>query len=189
VRWKFHAPAPVVSGITPTAGGVTFVGDLLGTFYALRSSDGAVLFSANTGGGISGGIITYTIGDKQFVATTSGNLSRTMWVGSGLPHIIIYTVGEVPADAALAISGGNPGIERGGSAFVRSCAACHGFGGVGGTAPALKGVGKRLSATELAAQIRAPRKTAAGAAAMPAFDARVMPDEMLNDVVAFLETL
>jgi hypothetical protein len=50
-------------------------------------------------------------------------------------------------------------------------------------------VGKRLSATELAAQIRAPRKTAAGAAAMPAFDARVMPAEMLNDVVAFLETL
>jgi PQQ-dependent dehydrogenase (methanol/ethanol family) len=189
VRWKFHAPAPVVSGITPTAGGITFAGDLLGKLYALRSSDGAVLFSTDTGGGISGGIITYTAGGKQFVATTSGNLSRTMWLSSGLPHIIIYTVGEVSADAALAISGGNAGIERGGSAFVRSCAACHGFGGVGGTGPSLKAVSKRLSAAELAAQIRAPRKTAAGPATMPAFDSQVMSDAMVKDVVAFLETL
>jgi mono/diheme cytochrome c family protein len=108
---------------------------------------------------------------------------------SGLPHIIIYTVGDVPAGAALAISGGDAGVERGGSAFVRSCAACHGFGGVGGTGPSLKGVGKRLSAAELAEQIRAPHKTAAGAATMPAFDFQVMPDDMVKDVVAFLGTL
>lgn len=51
VRWKFHAPAPVVSGITPTAGGITFFGDVAGTLYALKSSDGSVLFSTPTGGG------------------------------------------------------------------------------------------------------------------------------------------
>lgn len=189
VRWKFHAPAPVVSGITPTAGGVTFVGDVAGTFYALRSADGSVLFSKPTGGGISGGIITYTVSGKQYVATTSGNLSRTMWVSSGLPHIIIYTVGDTPPDAGLVASGGNASIERGGGVFVRSCAACHGFGGVGGTGPSLKGIGKKLSAAELAGQIRSPRKTAKGAATMPAFDAQVMPDPSVQDVIAFLETL
>ncbi len=26
VRWKYHAEKPVVAGITPTAGGVTFAG-------------------------------------------------------------------------------------------------------------------------------------------------------------------
>ena len=31
VRWKFHADKPVVAGITPTAGGVTFAGDLGGS--------------------------------------------------------------------------------------------------------------------------------------------------------------
>ncbi len=189
VRWKFHAPAPIVSGITPTAGGVTFVGDVAGTFYALRSSDGSVLFRAPTGGGISGGIVTYTISGKQYLAVTSGNLSRTMWVSSGLPHMIIYTVGDVPPDAGLAASGGNAGIERGGGVFVRSCAACHGFGGIGGTGPALKGVAKRLSAAQLTGQIRTPRRTAAGAATMPAFDAQVMPDASVQDVIAFLETL
>lgn len=189
VRWKFHAPAPIVSGITPTAGGVTFAGDVAGTFYALSSSDGSVLFSKPTGGGISGGVITYTVAGKQYVAITSGNLSRTMWVSSGLPHIVIYTVGDVPPDAGLVASGGNASTERGGGVFVRSCAACHGFGGVGGTGPALKGIGTKLSATELAGQIRTPRKTAAGAATMPAFDAQVMPDASIQDVIAFLETL
>ncbi len=97
VRWKFHAPAPVVSGITPTAGGVTFAGDVAGTFYALRSSDGSVLFSKPTGGGISGGIITYTVGGKQYVAIDVGQ-PVPYDVGEQRPaHIIIYTVGEVPA--------------------------------------------------------------------------------------------
>jgi mono/diheme cytochrome c family protein len=113
-----------------------------------------------------------------------------MWVSSGLPHMIIYTVGDVPPNAGLAISGGNVSIERGGGVFVRSCAACHGFGGVGGTGPSLKGVGTKLSPAELAGQIRSPRKTAAGAApTMPAFGNEVLPDASVQDVVAFLETL
>jgi alcohol dehydrogenase (cytochrome c) len=190
VRWKFHAPAPVVSAITPTAGGVTFAGDLLGNFYALRSSDGSPLLTIPTGGSISGGVITYTVNGRQYVAITSGNVSRTMWVSAGLPHIVIYALGGAQADAALAASVGNVKAERGAGVFVRSCAACHGFGGVGGTAPALKGVGKRLSADELATQLRAPRKTPSGAGAtMPPFDLRVLPEQSLRDVVAFLETL
>lgn len=142
-----------------------------------------------TGGGISGGVITYTVSGKQYVAITSGNLSRTMWVSSGLPHIIVYSVGEVPPDAALVAASVNVNTERGGGVFVRSCAACHGFGGVGGSGPLLKGIGKRFSAAELAGQIRSPRKTPAGAATMPAFDAQVMPDPSVQDVIAFLETL
>ncbi|MEP7243131.1 MAG: PQQ-binding-like beta-propeller repeat protein [Gammaproteobacteria bacterium] len=189
LRWKFHAPAPIVSGITPTAGGVTFFGDVAGTFYAVRSSDGSVLLRTPTGGGISGGIVTYTISGRQYVAVTSGNLSRTMWVSSGLPHMILYTVGDVAPDAGLAASGGSMAIERGGGVFVRSCAACHGFGGGGGTGPSLKGVGKRLAAEQLAGQIRAPRRTDKGPATMPPFDAQVLPDASVQDVVAFLETL
>jgi PQQ-dependent dehydrogenase (methanol/ethanol family) len=189
VRWKFHAPAPVVSGITPTAGGVTFFGDVAGTLYALKSSDGSVLFSTPTGGGISGGVITYTVAGKQYIAVTSGNLSRTMWQGSGLPHMIVYTVGDVPPDAGLAVSGGNMSVERGGGAFIRSCSACHGLGAAGGSGPSLRGVSKKFSATELAAQIRAPRPTATGPATMPPFDATVLPDSSVQDIVAFLQTL
>jgi alcohol dehydrogenase (cytochrome c) len=189
VRWKFHAPAPIVSGITPTGGGITFAGDIAGTLYALRNSDGKVLFSTPTKGSISGGIITYTVAGKQYVAITSGNLSRTMWVTAGLPHIVIYTVGDVASDAGVTAAGARLDVERGAGAFVRSCAACHGFGGTGGTGPALTGVGKKFSAKELGEQIRVPRPTATGTASMPAFATDALPDASLRDVVAYLETL
>ena len=51
VRWKFAAPAPVVAGVTPTAGGLVFSADLTGTLArvrrrkrrgALRARDGPV---------------------------------------------------------------------------------------------------------------------------------------------------
>lgn len=190
VRWKFHAPAPVVSGVTPTAGGVTLFGDVSGNFYALRSTDGKELYRTATGGGISGGIITYTVSGRQYIAVTSGNLSRTMWMGSGLPHMILYTVGDVPADAGLAVTGANPSIERGAGVFVRSCAACHGFGGIGGNGPALKGITKRLSPEDLARQIRMPAKLPDGRApTMPAFGTEILPNESVGDVVAFIQSL
>ena len=47
VRWKYHAEKPVVAGITPTAGGVTFAGDLGGNLLVFDSRTGASLFSAS----------------------------------------------------------------------------------------------------------------------------------------------
>jgi glucose dehydrogenase len=43
VRWKYHAEKPVVAGITPTAGGVTFAGDLAGNLLIFDSKSGALL--------------------------------------------------------------------------------------------------------------------------------------------------
>ena len=40
VLWKYHAEAPVVAGVTPTAGGVVFSGDLAGNFFALDAKTG-----------------------------------------------------------------------------------------------------------------------------------------------------
>jgi alcohol dehydrogenase (cytochrome c) len=44
VRWKFNTPQPVVAGVTTTAGGLLFTGDLARTFYAFEKSNGNVLF-------------------------------------------------------------------------------------------------------------------------------------------------
>lgn len=49
VKWKCHAPQPVVSGITPTAGGVVFAGDIGGNLYALDAGTGKVLLTYPTG--------------------------------------------------------------------------------------------------------------------------------------------
>jgi len=50
-KWRVKSNYPVVGGITPTAGGVVFFGDLGGNFYALDSSNGQKLFGAVLGGG------------------------------------------------------------------------------------------------------------------------------------------
>ena len=96
VRWKYEAGSPVVAGVTPTAGGVVFTGDMAGNFLALDSASGKVLYTMPTGGAIAGGVITYSVGDRQYVATTSGNISRTSQSFSplslGTPSIIILAV-------------------------------------------------------------------------------------------------
>ena len=50
---------PILSGMTPTAGGVVFFGDMVGNFYVLDVSNGQQLWGQKIGGTIGGGLITY----------------------------------------------------------------------------------------------------------------------------------
>jgi hypothetical protein len=60
----------VQSGVTPTAGGVVFFGDMGGNFYALDADTGEKLWGQKIGGAIGGGVITYeTNGQQSAVAT------------------------------------------------------------------------------------------------------------------------
>jgi alcohol dehydrogenase (cytochrome c) len=92
-KWQFHAPQPIVAGVTPTAGGVVFTGDLAGTFYAFDAASGKVLLRHETAGAIAGGIVTYMVGGRQYVALTSGNISRTTFQTGGSPTLIIMALG------------------------------------------------------------------------------------------------
>ncbi len=71
-RWRAKSNYPVQSGLTPTAGGLVFFGDMGGNFYALNTSSGRRLWDANLGGAIGGGVITYISGDSQRVAVPVG---------------------------------------------------------------------------------------------------------------------
>lgn len=73
MAWRIHRPTPMYAGLTPTAGNLLFTGDLNGDFLALDARNGATLYRFNTGGPISGGVITYAQGGKQYVAVASGN--------------------------------------------------------------------------------------------------------------------
>ena len=75
-RWTFKAPFPVLGGVTPTAGGVVFFGDMGSTFYALDTATGARLWSTDLGGAVAGGVITYDTGRGQKVAVASGMTSK-----------------------------------------------------------------------------------------------------------------
>lgn len=195
VRWRFHADAPVVSGITPTAGGVVFAGDMGGNVYALDSNDGKVAFKYATGGAIAGGVITYRIGETQYLAATSGNVSRLVWGESGLPSIVIFRLGGAAASAAVT-SASPPALTiaasdaaRGATLFATTCAACHGSRGEGLTGPPLKAIGKRLSLPELSAWIMNPVATIDTGLKMPRLYPSALTEQDVFDVAAFVAAL
>jgi alcohol dehydrogenase (cytochrome c) len=80
-RWKFAAPAPVVAGVTPTAGGLLFTADLTGRIRAFDAERGAVLFELDTGQSIGGGIVSYSAGGRQRIGVASG-MKSGIWPGA-----------------------------------------------------------------------------------------------------------
>lgn len=78
IKWQFKAPSPVLSGVTPTAGGIALFGDLGGNFYAFDSADGKRLWSRNLVGAVAGGVITYDTGKGQKIAVAVG-MTSPIW--------------------------------------------------------------------------------------------------------------
>jgi PQQ-dependent dehydrogenase (methanol/ethanol family) len=92
IKWKREAGSPLVAAITPTAGGVVFTGDQDGHFLVLDAQTGKELYSDDTGGAVAGGVITYQLGGRQYVAVASGNTSRTIWNTEGKEHVVVYAL-------------------------------------------------------------------------------------------------
>ena len=68
----------IASGMTPTAGGIVFFGDMGGNFYVLDTATGRKLWGQNLRGAIGGGVITYSVNGTQKVAVAKG-LSEILW--------------------------------------------------------------------------------------------------------------
>ena len=77
-KWQFHAPFPLMGGVTPTTGRLVFFGDMGGNFYAFDAASGKQLWSANLGGAIGGGVITYDTGIGQKIAVAAG-MTSAIW--------------------------------------------------------------------------------------------------------------
>jgi alcohol dehydrogenase (cytochrome c) len=71
-KWRLKSNYPIVGGMTPTAGGVVFFGDIGGNFYALDAASGQKLWGQDLGGAIGGGVISYTVNGAQKVAVAAG---------------------------------------------------------------------------------------------------------------------
>jgi len=90
VAWKYRSTMPVLGGVTPTAGGVVFAGELNGDAIALDSKSGAVVWRQPTANAIGGGVITYRAGGKQLVAVAAGFKTRVWPVPSESNRIIVF---------------------------------------------------------------------------------------------------
>ena len=92
ILWKREGRDPMVGSITPTAGGIVMTGGGDGYFLALDPKSGRELYRFNTGSAISGGIATYMVGDRQYVAVATGGVGLQPFGEIGAPAVIIFAL-------------------------------------------------------------------------------------------------
>ncbi len=180
LRWKYHTGAAMVAALTPTAGGILLSGDNSGNLFVFESATGKLLKTIETRGSISGGIVAYEINGREYIALTSGNVSRTGFAAIGRPSIVV-----MQADLPPKLSGPKPpDAARGGALYLRTCGACHGPDGNGVYGFSLAHIKARMNTLKLIAWIKNP------APPMP----KVFPEpleeddiETINDIAAYLE--
>ena len=182
VRWQHHADFPVTAGVTPTAGGVTFTGDLGGNLFVFDSANGKILHQVDVGGAMAGGVVTYEISGKQYLAFAAGNISRNAFGDVGLPSVVIMTLNpEAPATALDATSISNAsGLAAGRRLYSQVCASCHGTDGNFIADKRLGNLVARMSLEDTMALIKDPK------APMPKLYPELIDEQSVEAVARFV---
>jgi quinohemoprotein ethanol dehydrogenase len=136
-------------GVLSTAGNLIFQGrpreGVLGTFVALRATDGQQLWSWNTPDALPGGPVTYLAGGEQYVAVIAGAL---IYSGTSTPRLRhngrliafkLHGTAVLPPDPPPALPPNPPSLVAGAAQVARGetiygtrCGLCHGFDAVSG---------------------------------------------------------
>ena len=90
IKWKVQTPKPMVAGITATAGGMVFTGNLDGDVLAFDAQTGKAVWQSATGKAVGGGVISYEVGGRQFVAAAVGLNSKIWPVTGGSARVVVY---------------------------------------------------------------------------------------------------
>jgi mono/diheme cytochrome c family protein len=183
VRWRYHAEKPVVAGVTPTAAGITFAGDLGGNLLVLDSASGKLLRKVEVNGAMAGGLVTYDVAGRQYVAFNAGNVSRNAFGDLGFPSVVIMALDPGRSPVALDITGqdaaGNP-VELGQRVYGQVCQSCH---GVDGNQIADHRLGNLAARRDLAATIEYIKKPKAP---MPALYPELLDEASVAAVAAWV---
>jgi alcohol dehydrogenase (cytochrome c) len=177
VRWKYHAEKPVVAGITPTAGGVTFAGDLAGNFLVFDSGNGKVLHKTPVGGAMAGGLVTYELNGRQYVAFAAGNISRNAFGDLGMPSVVIMTLNPQSVAASATVSVPAVDARR---LYGQVCMSCHGPDGNMIADHKLAGIKARRDLASTIAYIKDPK------APMPKLFPDLINEKSVVDVATWI---
>jgi alcohol dehydrogenase (cytochrome c) len=86
----------MLAGVTATSAGLLFTGETSGDVIAFDAASGRVLYRFNVGGPVAGGVITYEIHGKQYVAAVSGFMSKFFELSGaeegGTPTVILFSL-------------------------------------------------------------------------------------------------
>lgn len=90
IRWQLKTPQPMIGGAPATAGNLVFTGEGNGTFEALDSETGSVLWTFQAGAGVNAPPASYTVDGRQFIVV-GGNTQLDFKRGNS---IIAFTLAE-----------------------------------------------------------------------------------------------
>jgi alcohol dehydrogenase (cytochrome c) len=93
VKWRYRSTRPMVAAVTTTAGGLVLTGETTGDFLVFETTTGRELFRFTTGAAMGGGIISYDVQGRQYIAAQSGRAG--LFFGSnGAPTIFVFATGR-----------------------------------------------------------------------------------------------
>jgi alcohol dehydrogenase (cytochrome c) len=93
-RWKYSSARPMLAAVTTTSAELIFTGELTGDFLVLDARDGRVLYRFNCGGPLNGGIISYAVNGRQYIAVNSGNATGFWRAAKGSATVLLFALPE-----------------------------------------------------------------------------------------------
>jgi quinohemoprotein ethanol dehydrogenase len=199
--WRAPNPEMGGGGVLSTAGGLVFQGSSDNRFTAYNAADGTLLWSFDTQHGIVSAPISYAVDGQQYVAVMAGQGGGySMMIGlERMPatpkrRVLTFKLGgsnilpayELPPGRVKPppVVADKANIERGGKAYTRFCARCHGAGVVSdGSVPDLRKL-DNIWYEQFHSVVLGGSMTGLG---MPKFDS-VMTPELADDVKAYILT-
>ena len=170
-----------------------FTGDAKGNFLVLDSGTGKLLLRTALGGALAGGMVTYRIEGRQYVAFTTGNISRSTNEMAGTPTLVImglpdaaHPINRQASEPAAPVTevALKPGDALHGKAlYLQTCAACHGADGTALSGHTLKDIRARMDRKQLAEWIRNPK------APMPRLFPSPLGLQDVEDIAAYAQGL
>lgn len=92
VRWQIKTPRPQIAGVVATGGGLIFTGSLTGYAFALDARNGKVVWRSNVKAPIGGGVITYAVEGKQYVAVAAGIDSASYGRSKSPAKVVLFAL-------------------------------------------------------------------------------------------------
>lgn len=150
IAWQVEQPLPINGGTLSTAGNLVFHGATDGRLVAYRASDGTKLWEARTFGAVQGGMISYAVDGRQYIAAGIGwGGGHSAAVADGgtregyrnASRIAVWSldaIGQLPAperiQARIApppVSADEATLRQGLALYLTHCGYCHGAGSGG----------------------------------------------------------
>jgi alcohol dehydrogenase (cytochrome c) len=104
-KWTLPVTTWIMASVLATAGDLVFTGDPEGNFFAVDAKTGTRLWTFQTGAGHRGSAITYSIDDRQYVATPTGwgsiagGAHKSIWPNAPTARpgsaLVVFTLPEV----------------------------------------------------------------------------------------------